>query len=251
MRLAAIAAMAMGLTICLVLRPAVADSAKPSIEDQLLEELGPAGVSEGEGAGAKHELAGRMRRAEDLLAQAESGDPTQTLQRDIVADLESLVEQAERQCQSCCKSNCQSPCKSCGKSACNGSCQSPCKSCGKSTCNGSCQAASKPGGKPSVKKTPSDPKAADYVKRKNSGGGTDPSRARAGVDRVGPGLKVIKQPGSLEERKELLEGLWGELPPREREQMLQMPVEDFLPKYELLIQDYFRRLSEEQESDAP
>ena len=39
--------------------------------------------------------------------------------------------------------------------------------------------------------------------------------------------------------------LWGELPQRDREQMLQLPVEEFLPEYELLIEDYFRRLSEE------
>ena len=38
--------------------------------------------------------------------------------------------------------------------------------------------------------------------------------------------------------------LWGELPPHVREQMLQSPVEDFPPKYELMIEEYFRRLAE-------
>jgi len=28
--------------------------------------------------------------------------------------------------------------------------------------------------------------------------------------------------------------------------MLQLPIEEFLPKYELLIEEYFRRLAEEQ-----
>jgi hypothetical protein len=41
--------------------------------------------------------------------------------------------------------------------------------------------------------------------------------------------------------------LWGELPEHAREQMLQLPDEEFPPKYESLIEDYFRRLSEEKQ----
>ncbi len=39
--------------------------------------------------------------------------------------------------------------------------------------------------------------------------------------------------------------LWGQLPPRARQQILQPPVEEFPPKYETQIEDYFRRLAEE------
>ena len=39
--------------------------------------------------------------------------------------------------------------------------------------------------------------------------------------------------------------LWGALPERARQQMQQLPVEDFPPKYERLIEEYFRRLAEE------
>ncbi len=35
------------------------------------------------------------------------------------------------------------------------------------------------------------------------------------------------------------------LPQHDREQMLQLPPEEFPPKYELQIEDYFRRLAEE------
>ena len=42
----------------------------------------------------------------------------------------------------------------------------------------------------------------------------------------------------------MMKRLWGELPERQREQMMQMPLEEFLPEYELMIEDYFRRLSE-------
>jgi len=46
-------------------------------------------------------------------------------------------------------------------------------------------------------------------------------------------------------RRELMRRLWGHLPEKVREQMLNAPVEQFLPKYEKLIENYFRRLSEE------
>lgn len=39
---------------------------------------------------------------------------------------------------------------------------------------------------------------------------------------------------------------WGNLPQRLREQMLQTSVDEFLPKYELMIEQYFKRLAEEE-----
>jgi hypothetical protein len=39
--------------------------------------------------------------------------------------------------------------------------------------------------------------------------------------------------------------LWGHLPERQREQMLQSFSDEFLPKYELEIEQYYRRLSED------
>ena len=45
---------------------------------------------------------------------------------------------------------------------------------------------------------------------------------------------------------ELVKELWGHLPERSREQLLQSFSEEFLPKYEREIQQYYRRLSEEQ-----
>ena len=40
--------------------------------------------------------------------------------------------------------------------------------------------------------------------------------------------------------------LWGHLPEREREQMMQSFSDEFLPKYELEIEQYYQRLSEEE-----
>jgi len=49
----------------------------------------------------------------------------------------------------------------------------------------------------------------------------------------------------MREMDRLLKKLWGKLPSRSREQMLELPVEEFLPKYEIMIEDYFRQLSKE------
>lgn len=48
-----------------------------------------------------------------------------------------------------------------------------------------------------------------------------------------------------EAMREMLRDLWGHLPERTREQMLQSSEDKFLPKYEVLIEKYFRRLAEE------
>ncbi len=44
----------------------------------------------------------------------------------------------------------------------------------------------------------------------------------------------------------LMKDVWGQLPAREREQMLQSPPEQFLPKYELLLEKYYKRLADQQ-----
>ena len=50
-------------------------------------------------------------------------------------------------------------------------------------------------------------------------------------------------PATIRER---MKEAWGNLPERVREQMMQTSVDEFLPKYELLIEKYFQRLSEEE-----
>jgi len=43
----------------------------------------------------------------------------------------------------------------------------------------------------------------------------------------------------------VIERSWGNLPQRAREQILELKAEDFVPKYQTLIEEYYRRLSEE------
>jgi len=69
--------------------------------------------------------------------------------------------------------------------------------------------------------------------------GTRP--ARASVERNG---RTNGQPADLPAVRELAKRLWGELPDRQREQLLQTPIEKLLPKYETMIEQYFRRLAE-------
>ena len=49
----------------------------------------------------------------------------------------------------------------------------------------------------------------------------------------------------------MVKALWGQLPERSREQMLQSFSNELLPKYELEIEQYYRRWSEEQSQEAP
>jgi hypothetical protein len=50
-------------------------------------------------------------------------------------------------------------------------------------------------------------------------------------------------------REQVLKNVWGHLPQRAREQMLQSQDDEFLPKYELEIERYFRRLAEDPDLD--
>jgi hypothetical protein len=184
-----------------------------ALNEQLQRELGSAAQSQADSPLV--DIARAMLQVEQRIGEADSGQETQEMQGRILTNLDELLRQARAQCQAC-------------QGACN-----------------------KPGGQQQVAQRekvqqPKDVPPAPYVKRKNSGGGADPSRAKAGPDRVSPAMKVIKQP-NMEEMRALLKDLWGELPERERQQMLQLPVEEFLPKYELLIEQYFKRLAEPEE----
>jgi hypothetical protein len=61
--------------------------------------------------------------------------------------------------------------------------------------------------------------------------------------REGKGGKV-----DLTEARKSIEALWPQLPARDRQLLQQLSDEDFLPEYQGLIEDYFRRLSEEKPS---
>jgi hypothetical protein len=72
--------------------------------------------------------------------------------------------------------------------------------------------------------------------------------ARDSTDRLDSTNAKPIDKGALEAT---VKDLWGHLPERSREQMMQSFSEEFLPKYELEIEQYYRRLSEEQNQTRP
>lgn len=101
---------------------------------------------------------------------------------------------------------------------------------------------------PSQSKTPSvaqrkkidQPKPSSKPSSKAGKTGGKPAKdSKAAMGKPGSGHP------STEEMISVLKQHWGELPEHAREQMLQgMGAEEFLPKYELLIEEYYKRLAE-------
>lgn len=193
--------------------------AEDSLDAELLEGLetpAPPPVEiDGEDLGAAEDplvrMVGQMRTVETSLRDARLGPPTQRLQQEIIADLDKLIAQQQKQCQG---------------------------------------GAPKPGGSQSPK--PGQPK---------------PGEPRPGPPKPGsPSQKVGQQAASdsqdetrpgkdgeaeLVAPQDLLKHVWGHLPPRLRERMLQNPNEKFLPKYEREIEAYFRQLIDLDDAAPP
>jgi hypothetical protein len=102
------------------------------------------------------------------------------------------------------------------------------------SCNGQCQGGQ--GNQP--------PKPGQNSKpgKPGSAAGAGRTAARDSTDRLD---RSSAKPVDKSEVKETVKALWGHLPERSREQMLQSFSDEFLPKYELEIEQYYRRLSEE------
>lgn len=107
-------------------------------------------------------------------------------------------------------------------------------------CNGQCQ-----GGQCNK---PPQPGQNPKPGKPGSASGSGRTAARDSTDRLD---RSTAKPVDKGEVNEMVKALWGHLPERSREQMLQTFSDEFLPKYDLEIEQYYRRLSEEQgESQA-
>jgi hypothetical protein len=107
----------------------------------------------------------------------------------------------------------------------------------KKSCSGSCSSSNP---KPCSSRTPSN-SASNKPGQKP---GNKPSNKPAQQSTQRPPDKKTVKPDPAEMRN-AIKDLWGELPPNVREQMMQNPSEQFVPQYESMIEDYYRRLSEE------
>lgn len=168
-------------------------------EQQWKRELGAA--AEKESDNPMDEIARRMRENQQRLARHDSGAGTQQLERQIVDDLDRLIESAGKQ------SAVQS--------------------------------------RPGTSKSQANSREPTDPSKKGSPGGNKPGGKSAAANTPRPsGENAVGKPNAAETRA-AIQQLWGTLPKRERERMMQSAVEEFTPKYELMIEDYFRRLSEE------
>jgi hypothetical protein len=79
--------------------------------------------------------------------------------------------------------------------------------------------------------------------RSGAAAGSGRTAARDSTDRLDRATAQPVEKGNIDET---VKSLWGNLPVRSREQMLQSFSDEFLPKYEIEIEQYYRRLSEEQ-----
>jgi hypothetical protein len=149
-----------------------------------------------------------MERAETLLADPRAVADARMVQKQVVAQLDQLIEELSKQCQAC-QQGAGQP---------------------------------KPVAGQRLGPKPGQPKTAM---------GRGKSAPRDSSDRLD---QSSGQPGDNDdsdtELDALVKDLWGHLPERSREQMLQSFSTEFLPKYELEIEEYYRRLSEKGEADT-
>jgi TolA-binding protein len=142
----------------------------------------------------------RMRKAERLIGQRNTSVKTQAIQREILTDLEALIDRLEKQRQMA----------------------------------GGGKQPSKPSTNSSPAKKPG-PSTADSEQDSNK-------PAEESTERLS---KTGDAEVDARDLHELVRGVWGNLPPRVRQQMQNAAVEQFLPKYEKLIEEYYKRLAED------
>jgi len=193
------------------------DDAAPeenALDDELFRDL-----EGGEDLGAEGEnplvrLGERMREVEELIAAKRSGPDTQRLQREIAEELAKIIEQAKQQQQQQQSSQSQSQQQ---RTAERRQVRQPMPRPGGQQPMPGSQAATQPAESP----------AEDSTER------LDPDKLEE-VD--------------MAHMNGLMKRLWGKLPDKEqREQMLQLSIEQFLPKYSESIEQYFQRLAEQEE----
>ena len=137
----------------------------------------------------------RMRTVEQRISHKDLSLDTRQLQKEIVDDLASLIEQAKKKQQG---------------------------------------AGKKPGNK-----------GRGSAKAGADGGNPTPAPATDSTDRVDKGKAA---PAERAEMKDAFERFWGHLPEKLREELQNSLSEQFLPKYEKLIEEYYKRLAEERPS---
>lgn len=150
-----------------------------------------------------------MGEATRLIGRLDSTGKTVKVQKQIVDDLDALIKEMEKQCQ--CQSSSQSKSQSSSR-----------------------QQSQRSQPKPSQ----GDPKQGK------------PSQSQASKAAQQSSMRLGAADAEAVERRnadDLMKEVWGHLPERVREQMLQSSSDEFLEKYREEIELYFKRLAEEKE----
>lgn len=148
----------------------------------------------------------QMREAEGLIGRWQTGDRTQQVQNRIVAELDELIKEAKKNASQCQGAQSQAQQQT---------------------------AARTPVAQPKASPNPSEGKPTSKPKP-------------AAVSNAPPGTGEAQRP-EADDREALVKDVWGNLPLRDRHQMLEPPSdEEFLPKYESMIVDYYKRLLDAQ-----
>jgi hypothetical protein len=156
-------------------------------------------------------LATKMSDVEQRLSGADSGRATQLKQREIVAMLDDLIATAEEQSSSSSSAGSQ------------GGQQGKCKICGKSGCQGQCQAAGSGSGPPAGTGVPSSPATDSFL----------------------PGGSVVRPTGISDARPSDGSDDWGNLPPREKQRLLDTFKETMPERYREMLREYYKALASE------
>ena len=118
------------------------------------------------------------------------------------------------------------------------------QTCRKKQCSSS--SCSKPGGSSGSQRSKIDQPPANKPSKGAETAAKTPARDSTDKVRADETAKIEKR-----EVRDLLKDVWGNLPERTREELLQSATDKFLPQYEVEIEEYFRRLAEEPQGDAP
>lgn len=169
----------------------------PGLDQKLLDEIDGEDIELGEQTDPLTRIGRTMRQVETLIDKRDTSKRTQEMQKQIVRDLEQLLEVTKQQCQG-----------------------GQCKPSSSSQKTGNAAAGNKP-----AEGDPSNKPARDSVDRLGKAGKTDAANEQ--------------------DMDELVKQVWGHLPEKVRGQMQNVSVENFLPKYEKLIEEYYKRLAEE------
>jgi hypothetical protein len=153
-------------------------------------------------------IGNKMQRASDLISQRTPIGQAQSLQQEILSELDRLLEQARKQAQK------------------------------QQSAQRSEQASRRD-------------QAAQPGPNQSAQGNPDQNSQNPARDSESQLRSQATETPDLTTTRHLMQELWGHLPDRDRQRVINSTVETFIPKYEFLIKEYFKRLAESAREHSP